>query len=82
MVLAKRYNTPRGTTEEAALKEALPLYSRTVAYWLLARGQDWRLQSPVKLYSFRQKCCLSSGVLAREGKRQDARAYSILKEQK
>ena len=32
----------------------VPFSSLTVAYWLLARGQDDLLQIPVKLYSFRQ----------------------------
>lgn len=29
-----------------------------VAYWLFARGQDDRLHSPVRLYSFLQKPCV------------------------
>jgi len=32
----------------------LPFSSRTVAYWLFASGHEARLQSPVKLNSFRQ----------------------------
>jgi hypothetical protein len=35
-----------------------PSCSRTVAYRLLASGQDWRVQSPLTLYSFRQKFCV------------------------
>jgi len=34
--------------------DLLPFSSRTVAYWLFARGHDARLQRPVKLNSFRQ----------------------------
>ena len=30
-----------------------------VAYWELASGHDVRLHSPVRLYLFRQKVCLS-----------------------
>ena len=35
--------------------EELPFSSLIVAYWLFARGQDDRLHSPVRLYSFLQK---------------------------
>lgn len=38
-------------------KNYWPFSSRTVAYWLFARGQSVRLQSPVKLYSLRQNFC-------------------------
>lgn len=36
-----------------------PSCSRTVAYRELARGHDCRLQKPVRLYSFRQKFCVT-----------------------
>ena len=38
-------------------KKYVPFSSRTVAYWLLARGQAWRLHRPVKLNSLRQNFC-------------------------
>lgn len=44
----------------------LPFSSLIVAYWLFARGQDDRLHSPVRLYSFLQKLCVL--VLEREEK--------------
>lgn len=37
----------------------MPFSSRTVAYWLLARGQELRLHRPVRLYSWRQNFCVS-----------------------
>jgi hypothetical protein len=43
-----------------------PSCSRTVAYRELARGHDCRLQRPVRLYSFRQKFCVT--VLRRPDK--------------
>lgn len=40
------------------MNSKLPFSSRTVAYWLLARGQDDLLHNPVKLYSFLQNFCV------------------------
>lgn len=40
-------------------KYKIPFSSRTVAYWLLANGHDAREHKPVKLYSWRQKFCVS-----------------------
>lgn len=37
------------------IKKRLPFSSLMVAYLLLAKGQDWRLQRPVTLYWLRQK---------------------------
>lgn len=43
-----------------------PFSSLTVAYWLLASGQEERLQSPVRLYSLRQKPCVFVLQVTRE----------------
>ena len=33
--------------------------SSTVAYLAFANGQEWRVHRPVRLYSFRQKVCVT-----------------------
>lgn len=49
---------PLFSTDEGFEGGQLPLGSLgKVAYWLLARGQDWRLHKPVTLCSFLQKFC-------------------------